>query len=104
MFHQGGMTNHEALRCATWMGARAIGLDGELGSIQAGKLADVIVIDGNPLEDIRQSENVRFTMINGRLYDAKTLMQLEPTNQPLPEGPNLDGILGTDINTSCVNE
>lgn len=104
MLQQGGMSNHEALRCATWMGARCIGLDKELGSIQPGLLADLIVIDGDPLKDIRQSENVQYTMVNGRLYDAKTFDQLEPTKVPLPKGPNLDGILGTDVNNSCIGE
>lgn len=104
MLQQGGMSNHEALRCATWMGARAIGLDGELGSIQPGLLADLIVIDGDPLGDIRQSENVLYTMVNGRLYDARTLDQLEPTKKPLPKGPNLDGLLGSDVKSSCLED
>jgi Tol biopolymer transport system component/imidazolonepropionase-like amidohydrolase len=103
MLQQGGMTNHEALRCATWMGARSIGLDHRLGSIQPGLLADIIVIDGDPTVDIRQSENVLYTMINGRLYDARTLDQIEPTRIPLLKGPNLEGLLGSDINHSCVD-
>ncbi len=102
MLQQGGMTNHEALRCATWMGARAIGLDKELGSIQPGLLADIIVIDGDPLNDIRQSENVLYVMINGRLYDARTLEQLEPERKPLGKGPNLEGVLGSDVSTDCL--
>ncbi|TFH65921.1 MAG: amidohydrolase, partial [Candidatus Zixiibacteriota bacterium] len=102
MLQQGGMTNHEALRCATWMGARSIGLDKELGSIQAGLLADIIVIDGDPLNDIRQSENVLYVMINGRLYDARTLEQLEPERKSLGKGPNLEGVLGTDVSDSCL--
>src|SRR4029078_2029419 len=56
MLQQGGMTSLEAIRCATIMGAKAIGLDGELGSIEAGKLADLIVLDKNPLENIRNTE------------------------------------------------
>ena len=104
MLQQGGMTNHEALRCATWMGARCIGLDKEIGSIQPGLLADLIVIDGNPLLDIRQSQNVLYTMINGRLYDAKTLDQIEPERRPLPKGPNLEGVLGKDIGHSCIGD
>ncbi len=102
MLQQGGMTNHEALRCATWMGAEAIGLDHKLGSIQTGLLADLIVIDGDPIKDIRQSENILYTMVNGRLYNAKTLDQIAPEVKPLPTGPNLQGILGADINTSCL--
>ena len=102
MLQQGGMTNHEALRCATWMGARAIGLDKELGSIQSGLLADIIVIDGDPLTDIRQSENVFYVMINGRLYDARTLKQLEPEQKPLGKGPNLEGLQGSDVRDACL--
>ncbi len=104
MLQQGGMTNHEALRCATWMGARCIGLDKELGSIQPGLLADIIVIDGDPLTDIRQSENIVYTMINGRLYDAKTLDQIEPEKKPLPKGPNLESVLGKDVAHSCLGD
>jgi Tol biopolymer transport system component/imidazolonepropionase-like amidohydrolase len=102
MLQQGGMTNHEALRCATWMGARSIGLDGELGSIQNGLLADLIVIDGDPLKDIRKSENILYTMINGRLYNAMTLDQIEPVPVKLPKSPNLDGLLGKDVTHSCI--
>ncbi len=102
MLQQGGMTNLEALRCATWMGARAIGLDKELGSIQPGLLADIIVIDGDPLKDIRQSEDVQYVMINGRLYDASTLEQLEPVRRPLGKGPNLEGVVGTDVGGACL--
>lgn len=104
MLQQGGMTNHEALRCATWMGARCLGLDKELGSIQPGLLADIIVIDGDPLSDIRQSQNVLYTMINGRLYDAATLNQIEPEKKPLPDGPNLDRVLGQDVAHSCLGD
>jgi Tol biopolymer transport system component/imidazolonepropionase-like amidohydrolase len=104
MLQQGGMTNHEALRCATWMGARVIGMDRELGSIQPGLLADIIVIDGDPLSDIRQSENVLYTMINGRLYDAQTLEQLEPERRALPRGANTNNVIGKDINHSCAGD
>ncbi len=48
-------------------------MDRDLGTLEAGKLADLIVIEGNPLKDIRQSEKVTWTMVNGRLYDAATL-------------------------------
>jgi imidazolonepropionase-like amidohydrolase len=75
---QGGMRPIEALHCATLLGARYLGLDRDIGSIEAGKLADVLVLDRNPLEDIRNSDSVSRTMLNGRLYDAKTLDELVP--------------------------
>ncbi|MBW3566067.1 MAG: amidohydrolase family protein [Acidobacteria bacterium] len=76
MFHQGGMTNHEALRSATLSGAKYVGLDGDIGSLEPGKLADLIVLDADPLEDIRNSTSVRYTMVNGRLYDAMEIREI----------------------------
>jgi len=76
MLQQGGMTNLEAIRCATINGARALGLDKEIGSIEEGKLADLVVMDRNPLENIRNSESIAMVMLNGRLYDAKTLSEI----------------------------
>ncbi len=79
MLAQGGMKNHDVLKAATISGARYLGLDKDIGSLEVGKLADVIVIDGNPLMDIRVTENVSHTMINGRLFDAATMDELLPT-------------------------
>jgi imidazolonepropionase-like amidohydrolase len=76
MLQQGGMTNLEAIRSATLLGAKAIGLDRELGSVDAGKLADLVVLDRNPLENIRNSTSISMVMLNGRLYDAKTLNEI----------------------------
>ena len=78
MFVQGGMTPHEALQVGTINGARYLGMDAHLGSLEPGKLADLVVIDGNPLENIRESEQIRYTMVNGRLYDARTMDELWP--------------------------
>lgn len=81
-FVQGGMSPHDALRVATLGGARYLGLAGDLGSLEPGKLADLVVIDGDVLADIRASERVRYTMVNGRLFDATTMAQLG--NHPAP--------------------
>jgi imidazolonepropionase-like amidohydrolase/Tol biopolymer transport system component len=76
MLQQGGMTNLEAIRCATINGARILGLGGEIGSLEQGKLADLIVLDKNPLENIRNTEAIGMVMLNGRLYDARTLNEV----------------------------
>ncbi len=85
MFHQGGMTEVEALKVATINGAKYLGLDQDLGSIEEGKLADLIVLDFNPLEDIHNTEAVNMVMVNGRLYDGMTLNQVgnHPGERPV---------------------
>jgi imidazolonepropionase-like amidohydrolase/Tol biopolymer transport system component len=82
---RGGMTNHEALRAATLHGAEYLGLDRDLGSIETGKLADIVVLDRNPLENIRDSETVRYVMVNGRLFDGWTMAQLGNSPAPAPQ-------------------
>ncbi len=76
MLQQGGMTNMQALRCATMNGAEYIGMEKEIGSLEKGKLADLIIMDKNPLDDIKNSETVHYTMVNGRLYDCDTMNEI----------------------------
>ncbi|MBX2889545.1 MAG: PD40 domain-containing protein [Saprospiraceae bacterium] len=76
MLQQGGMSNLQALKCATINGAKYIGMDKEIGSLAPGKLADLIVLDKNPLDDIRNSESIRYVMVNGRLYESETLNEI----------------------------
>jgi adenine deaminase len=78
---QGGMSNYQALKCATVNGAALLGMEKQLGTLQVGKLADMIVIDGNPMEDIRKTENVVYTMINGRLFDTETMNEVGNTDK-----------------------
>ena len=85
MLQQGGMTPMEALRAATIAGARYLGLDAEIGSLEKGKLADLVVLDRNPLENIRHSESIAYVMLNGRLYEGKTLNEIG--NHPRQRAP-----------------
>lgn len=73
---QGGFSPWEALRGATSDAAKHLGMDKDLGSIEAGKLADLVIIEGDVLTDIRQSEYISHTMLNGRLYEAASMNEV----------------------------
>ncbi|MBA2328647.1 MAG: PD40 domain-containing protein [Flavisolibacter sp.] len=81
MMQQGGMTNHEALKTATINPAQSLGFDDWIGALEAGKLADLVVMDKNPLENILNTETISMTMVNGRLYDAETMNEIGNTSR-----------------------
>ncbi|RPD49069.1 amidohydrolase family protein [Paracnuella aquatica] len=85
MMQQGGMSNHQALQTATILPARSLGFDDHIGSLEAGKLADLLVLDANPLENIRNTESIKYTMVNGRLYDAETMNEVGNAEKQRPK-------------------
>jgi len=97
--HSGGISNHNMLKVATLQGAEALGLSKDLGSIEEGKLADLVILKKNPLENIRHTNTVRYVVKNGFVYDAETLNmvypmekeQTYPWTQKVPSS-NLPGI------------
>jgi hypothetical protein len=80
----GGLSNYDALRTATSIAAAGLGFQQDLGTLEAGKLADLIVLDANPLEDIRNTNTIRYVMKNGELFDGDTMDMLWPETRPLP--------------------
>lgn len=79
----GGMRPDEVLRVATIEGARALGLDAELGSIEPGKVADLVVLDADPLQNIRNARLINSVMKGGALYRGGTLERVWPNAAPL---------------------
>ena len=69
-----GMKPWEALQTATLLPARAFGYGKDLGSLEVGKLADIVMVDGDPLRDIKDAANVRRVMVDGRVYGIADLM------------------------------
>lgn len=84
MLGQGRMKPHDILKVATINGAEYLGMDKEIGSLEKGKLADLIVLNEDPLQDIRNTEDIKYVMVNGRIYDAESMNELG--NQTKPAG------------------
>ena len=80
----GGIKPYDLLRVATIYGAEAIGLSQDIGSLEVGKLADLTVMDADPLVNIRNTNTLRYVMKSGRLYEAATLNEVWPTARTLP--------------------
>jgi imidazolonepropionase-like amidohydrolase len=83
MLEMTGMTPHEALRAATLNVATGMGMAADFGSLEVGKVADLVVLNANPLENIRNSTSIRYVMRGGELYDGNTLDMIWPTKEPL---------------------
>ena len=80
----GGLTPYEALRAATLHGAEMIGVAEDIGTITPGKLADLVVLDANPLVDIRHSDDIAYVVKNGEVFAGGTLDRVWPVSEPLP--------------------
>jgi imidazolonepropionase-like amidohydrolase len=96
MLASGGMTPLAALRCATISGAKIIGRSQDIGSIEPGKLADLVIFDKSPGDDIRNSSTIHWVMRNGELFEGNTLNEIWPAQKKLAPlwfqagGPGLD--------------
>ena len=80
----GGLSPYEILHAATRTGAEKLGLQNEIGSIEPGKLADLVVLNSNPLDNIRNSEDIAYVVKNGFVYEASSMTQIWPDYVPLP--------------------
>lgn len=81
----GKISNLELLRAATLNGAEAIGLSQDLGSIESGKLADLVILEKNPLDDIHNTTSIKYVMKDGELFEGDTLNKVWPEKKPLDQ-------------------
>jgi imidazolonepropionase-like amidohydrolase len=81
-----GLTPLEAIRTATATAAETMGMQDDLGSIEPGKLADLIVLDRNPLLDIKNTNSIRYVMKAGVLWNGDTMDEVWPTKRARPRG------------------
>jgi imidazolonepropionase-like amidohydrolase/Tol biopolymer transport system component len=83
-FVKGGWSPIEALRAGTIMPATSLGYQKDVGSLEVGKLADLVVLDADPTVDIRNSDKIHRVMLGGRLYDPLTMTEDAPGATPRP--------------------
>jgi imidazolonepropionase-like amidohydrolase len=81
---RGGLSPAEALRTATSVPAEAMGLGAELGTIEVGKLADLVIVDGNPLANITDIRRTRYTIKNGVVHPVDALLRRPAASSPQP--------------------
>jgi imidazolonepropionase-like amidohydrolase len=79
---KGGFTPAEVLEISTIRGAVYHGLDGQIGSLEPGKLADLVVLDANPLEDIANAQRIRYVVKHGTLYAGADAARVWPDPRP----------------------
>lgn len=82
-FVRGGFSPMQALAAATINPASYLGMDRDLGSLEAGKLADLVILDSNPLEDIHNSDQISHIVLNGRIYEAEPLSEVHTGDSAL---------------------
>ena len=80
-FATGGFSNYEVMRAATRHGAEMLGIAEDVGTIEVGKLADLVVLEHDPLENIRNSDDLVYVVKGGVVYDAETLEEVLPTGE-----------------------
>jgi Tol biopolymer transport system component len=84
-----GLQPWQALQTATLLPAKAYGVEKDLGTLEPGKLADLAIVAGDPLQDIKAAANVQYVMKNGKLYSIEELM--EPFQHGAPDGGAVSG-------------